>query len=103
MILSWFWYSSIFVHFEPLGHTLRHVQNNAYGSDVAVPANIKEAYEKAMHFQQQGAEERDMAPTPAMPSYVSAQQEVKWRQQYEFEKEERVRISLVELCVIAML
>jgi hypothetical protein len=85
-----------------LGHTLRHSQKNAFGSDFAVSESVKDAYERAMHFQQQDEEEKDMAPTPTTPSYVSRQQEVKWRQQYEFDKDESVRICyrIVRHCCI---
>jgi hypothetical protein len=83
------YFASIFVHFEPLGHTLRHSQRGAYDSDVNVPEHANIAYQKALEYQQRDHAEDPKAKlkSPDLPSYVNIENEVKWRQHYEFEKE----------------
>ena len=100
------YFANVFVHFEPLGHTLRHSQKGAYGSDIKRPQSARDAYEAAMEEQQQEHVESNFntptttkvrpptkPKTPDMPPYVPPEKEVEWKQQYDFEKEEKVRCT----------
>ena len=100
------YYANVFVHFEPLGHTLRHSRKNAFGSDINVPQHAKDAYERALKYQQMldeneapavektSAKSFETKKIPDLPPYIGVEQEVRWRQQYEFEKEQQVRTRI---------
>ncbi len=86
------YYANLFIHFEPLGHSFRHMQN-------APLENAQSSYERAKaqlaQKQHEKKEEEDMeetdAPSGALPYYVHPDEEVRWRQQFAFEKESQVR------------
>lgn len=82
-------FANVFVHFEPLGHTMRHMQQGAYGSDVTLPERAKNSYEQALHREQHTPPHH--IPSPDLPPYVQPDQEVRWKQQYDYEKEMEVR------------
>lgn len=103
------YYANAFVHFEPLGHTLRHSQAGAYGAtdDVSLSENAKKAYENALLKEQmkkvktapvavQGKFQNNDKPpsgSPTLPLYVPEENQVEWNQQFDFEKEEKVRLK----------
>jgi hypothetical protein len=103
------YYANVFLHFEPLGHTLRHSQEGAYGTtDVDLPDLAKEAYERALQMEQMKDQDATVQKKPKrsplevhdLPPYVPEDKKVQWQQQYDFEKEHKVRrITRVEYTV----
>lgn len=102
------YYANVFVHFEPVGHSFRHMQN-------APKETARAAYERALAYQQERRAQKrarkeedivqsesddnekgtDNAPTvAALPHYIPPDKEVRWRQQFEYEKESQVRQCL---------
>ena len=100
------YYANLFVHFEPVGHSFRHMQKHSSPQETSA----KEAYERALARQQaragpkrdarasrqtrQGDKENDLmedAPTASLPAYVPRDKETRWRQQFTYEKELQVR------------
>jgi prolyl 4-hydroxylase len=84
------YYANVFVHFEPLGHTQRHSQqqDNASGA--------KEAYQQALEREQRKGDVSSSSTNRKkehadLPPYVSAHKEMQWNQQYDFVKNEKVR------------
>lgn len=112
------YYANLFVHFEPVGHSFRHMQSHPQTSP-------KEAYERALARQQErraakesepftleftyGEEEFvDDAPTASLPAYVPPEKETRWRQQFEYEREPQVStisaaMGTVNILVLAFL
>ena len=88
------YYANLFVHFEPLGHSFRHMQK-------APQESAQDAFERAKaklsQKQRQDGDKDDTkrpdasARTGALPYYVPPDKEDRWRQQFEFEKEMEVR------------
>jgi prolyl 4-hydroxylase len=106
------YYANVFFHFEPFGHTARHSQKNAYGSDdVAYEEHTKAAYEKALKREQQKQYDDDnnsnvqdqgeTTSSPGLPPYIHLSEEVQWKQQFYFDREARVRTNdnMCSLCI----
>jgi len=92
------YYANLFLHFEPIGHSMRHAQ--IVGQETA-----QESYERAWkhHQQQQDGEDEEQvkddnsleafvtgdsaAPSPTLPYYVPPEKDTRWNQQFEYEKE----------------
>jgi prolyl 4-hydroxylase len=105
------YFANVFVHFEPLGHSFRHMQHNTEKGD---ESSAQASYERALARQQQQSRktthypkqksntkvkydgdpvmDEEQAPTAALPSYVPKDKEVRWRQQFVYEKESEVRL-----------
>jgi prolyl 4-hydroxylase len=88
------YYANLFVHFEPVGHSMRHAQQSMPSSETA-----QASYERAWsHHQQQqdqhddedDSNDKDAAPSPTLPYYVPIDKEARWRQQFEYEKDAKV-------------
>lgn len=106
--------ANIFIHFEPLGHSIRHMQRGGYGSDVfksSYPATARSNYERALENKtarrnqatQEATDEEMEAPSPFLPPYVNPDKEVRWRQQFEYEKETTVSIRASFLTILTKL
>lgn len=90
------YYANLFVHFEPLGHSFRHMQR-------APQESAKVAFERAKAKLSQAQRDNEgegdkenskrpdtSAPSGALPYYVPPDKEERWRQQFEFEKEKEI-------------
>ena len=107
------YYANLFIHFEPIGHTIRHANRQSYGSDVEVPDHARNAYEKALKFQKledlssstalssgevedssssssAGNDPKQYTIEDRVPPYVKPEDESRWKQDFEFEKQEKV-------------
>ena len=85
-----------------MGHTLRHSEKGAYGADFQAPDNAKDAYEAALNAEQLKTSTNAPASVAEqmrtqrqqknddMPPYVPSQRSVEWKQQYNFDKEQKV-------------
>lgn len=109
------YFANLFVHFEPLGHSWRHMQNLEHrqqGGDNQVTTNHDDmarlAYERAFARQKQEYDTRkekssqalavdgdyaEEAPSPQLPQYVHPSMEGPWMQRFEYEKETQVSTS----------
>jgi prolyl 4-hydroxylase len=101
------YYANLFVHFEPLGHTLRHAekQKDTYEysetktNDLSTSAQA--AYEKAFQMEQlKNSQEGEGAPTKSksrkpfeIPHYVPPDKEIRWNQHFDYDTEPRVSRS----------
>ena len=75
-------YANVFIHFEPIGHTLRHDAKMAGG----VGGDVNKKYEEAVKRGQGGHENhQDELPSYIKPGTV---EETKWRTQHPFGDEE---------------
>jgi prolyl 4-hydroxylase len=93
-------YANIFLHFEPIGHTRKHAEKGAYGTDVQLPEQAERAYEQALAKAQQQQQESSVsekkrsssAPSsvPDLPNYVSPTLASSWKQNFHFERNEIV-------------
>lgn len=92
------YYANVFLHFEPVGHSMRHAQQFSTPSSSSEQAAA--SYERALAYQQEQQqrnkkkeeEDHDSSPgsSPTLPHYISPDKEARWRQQFEFEKEPEV-------------
>ncbi|CAJ1959155.1 unnamed protein product [Cylindrotheca closterium] len=100
-------YANLFVHFEPLGHTLRHAQTQGeydledvemeaptMAASERVAANAKAAYERAFQMEQQmhaeGRENKKKRRSCEMPHYVDPDKEARWKQLFDYDKKPKV-------------
>ena len=93
-------YANLFVHFEPLGHTLRHTQNMKENlSDSA-----KLAYEKAFQNSKvKSNKEKETGKSAAkVPHYVPLEKEERWKQQFDFEMDVKVPLKPLQLVLISV-
>jgi len=106
------YYASLFIHFEPIGHSKRHEKR--------VPVETaEESYERALkHYQNQkdivyDGNDNDIdgedsimgnedTPSPTVPHYVPPDKAGRWKQQFEYEKEAKVG-SLFPFHVVLLL
>jgi prolyl 4-hydroxylase len=100
------YYANLFVHFEPLGHTLRHAekQKDTYQysesetKDLSTSA-AQAAYEKAFQMEQlaEGAattKSKSSTRKPSeIPHYVPRDKEIRWNQHFDYDKKPRVSRS----------
>ena len=96
------YYANLFLHFEPIGHSMRHAQQ------ISGQESAEESFERAWKHHQQQQDEEDeegvkddnslealvtgdyAAPSPTLPYYVPPKMEARWNQQFEYEKEATV-------------
>lgn len=99
-------YANLFVHFEPLGHTLRHAQQQhaEYGVGEMAPtaserlaAKAKAAYERAFQMEQEqllvnseGENKKKKRRSSELPHYVDPSMESRWKQNFDYDKKPKV-------------
>ncbi|KAL3935498.1 MAG: hypothetical protein SGBAC_008998 [Bacillariaceae sp.] len=99
-------YANLFVHFEPLGHTLRHAQKQQaeYGvgemaltASERLAAKAKAAYERAFQMEQEqilvhGEDEnkKKQRRSSELPHYVDPSKESRWKQNFDYDKKPKV-------------
>lgn len=86
------YYANLFVHFEPLGHSFRHMhkapQESASVAFERAKAKLAQKRRDEGDKENTGSKRPDIsAPTGALPYYVPPDKAERWRQQFEFEKE----------------
>ena len=97
------YYANLFVHFEPLGYTLRHTQKQAEyleeGDGLSTPTasstSAKAAYERAFQMEQQMHAEghhKKKTRSSELPHYVDPDMESRWRQNFDYDKKPKVGI-----------
>lgn len=85
------YYANLFIHFEPLGHSFRHMQNAPQESAQVAFERAKAALSQKQHATDEEIDvERTDTPTGSIPYYIHPDKEVRWRQQFAFEKEAQV-------------
>ena len=106
------YYANLFLHFEPVGHSMRHAQQMS-GQETA-----QESFERAWEYHQQQEQSDNegneavkdddsledfitgdyAAPSPTLPYYVPPDKEGRWNQQFEYEKEVTVCYARMHRC-----
>jgi len=108
------YYANLFVHFEPLGHTLRHSQkeqqaeyylqeheqaggeSNTMTLSERLAAKAKAAYERAFQMEQQmdaaegHSKRKRRSSDTTLPHYVDPDKEARWKQNFDFDKKPKV-------------
>jgi prolyl 4-hydroxylase len=96
------YYANLFVHFEPLGHTLRHAakQKDADGESKTntndLVTSAQAAYEKAFQMEQlkdsqEGAPTRNRSSKQSeIPHYVPRDKEIRWKQHFDYDMKPKV-------------
>lgn len=94
-------YANLFVHFEPLGHTLRHVEKHNENGEMdenVLSINAKAAYEKAFEMEELNnshdgelATRKKKSRTPSeVPHYVHPDKEIRWNQHFDYDMKPKV-------------
>eukprot|EP00521_Asterionellopsis_glacialis_P013568 CAMPEP_0195294354 /NCGR_PEP_ID=MMETSP0707-20130614/14738_1 /TAXON_ID=33640 /ORGANISM="Asterionellopsis glacialis, Strain CCMP134" /LENGTH=490 /DNA_ID=CAMNT_0040355299 /DNA_START=22 /DNA_END=1494 /DNA_ORIENTATION=+ len=87
-------FSNVFVHFEPTGHSLRH--NAKMDAQEAATGDVHHEYEKAIARGLGGHEATHDTDTTGLPAYVipGTPEEVNWRRQHPDNKRSNRRSSV---------
>jgi hypothetical protein len=83
------YYANSFLRFEPIGHTRKHAEKGAYGTDVELPEQAEQAYEQALAKAKKRSSSTPSS-VPDLPHYVSPTLADSWNQNFHFERNEIV-------------